>query len=268
MQFARINGISLHYRASGLGTGKPAIAFVNSLGTDLRIWQAVAEELSPDFAILAYDKRGHGLSDIGQTPYAMADHAADLAGLMEHLDIRRAIVCGVSVGGQIALQLSFDRPSSVAGLVLSNTAAKIGDEDFWSARMTLIAEKGLAAVVDGILERWFSPSFRDPANPAFSGYRNMLTRQSAEGYLATCAAIRAFDRRADLAHIAVPAACIGAEFDGATPPAQVEELAAGIADARYELISGAGHIPCVEAPGRVAEIVRALVQRVEEETTA
>jgi 3-oxoadipate enol-lactonase len=252
MQFARINGISLHYRVSGLGTGKPAIAFVNSLGTDLRIWQAVAEELSPDFAILAYDKRGHGLSDIGQTPYAMADHAADLAGLMEHLDIRRAIVCGVSVGGQIALQLSFDRPEMVTGLVLSNTAAKIGDEDFWSARMALIAEKGLAAVANGILERWF----------------NMLTRQHAEGYLATCAAIRAFDRRADLARIAVPAACIGAEFDGATPPAQVEELAAGIADARYEFISGAGHIPCVEAPGRVAGIVRALAQRAEKETIA
>jgi len=262
MRFVHIDNLALHYRATGLDQGKPLIVFVNSLGTDWRIWAEVIDGLKEEFAILAYDKRGHGLSDLGPVPYAMADHAADLAGLMDHLGLSGALVCGVSVGGQIAQQLYHDRPDLVAGLVLSNTAAQIGNPEFWAQRIERIREDGIEAVAEGIIERWFAPDFRRPDNAAHAGYRNMLIRQPVEGYLATCAAIRDFDRRADAARIAVPVACIGGEADGATPPELVEEFARSIPGAEYVLIRGAGHLPCVERPIRVVEIIRGLAQRI------
>lgn len=261
MQFASINGNSVHYAARGITPGKPVIVFINSLGSDFRIWDDVIATLGENYGSLTYDKRGHGLSDTGTTPYAISDLSADLAGLMDHLGLSGAIVCGLSVGGQIAQQLYHDRPDLVAGLVLSNTAARIGDADFWAQRIALIEQQGLEPVAPGILERWFSPAFRADGNPAFPPYRNMLIRQPVAGYLATCAAIRDFDRRADAGSITVPVACLVGEFDGATPPALVEDLARSIPGATFELIEGVGHIPCVERADRVADIIGALARR-------
>lgn len=261
MQFASVDGLAIHYRSMGLDTGRPLIVFINSLGTDFRIWDEVVAGLSDRFAILAYDKRGHGLSDLGVVPYAMADHARDLAGLLDHLGLSAALVCGLSVGGQVAQQLYYDRPDLVSGLVLCGTAARIGDADFWAQRIAVIEEKGLAAVADAILTRWFTEGFRDPANPAFALCRNMLMRQPVEGYLATCAAIRDFDRRADTGRITVPVQCIVGDADGATPPALVEDFARTIPGAAFSIIAGAGHIPPVEAPHRLTENVRAFAAR-------
>lgn len=256
MQFASVDGLAIHYRSQGLETGKPLIVFANSLGTDFRIWDDVAAGLASDYAILAYDKRGHGLSDLGATPYTIADHARDLAGLMDHLGLSSAIICGLSVGGQVAQQLYFDRPDLVSGLVLCDTAARIGDADFWAQRIAVIEEKGLAAVADAILTRWFTPAFRVPQNPAYALARNMLMRQPVEGYLATCAAIRDFDRRADAASITVPVHCVAGDADGSTPPALVEAFARSIPGAGFSIIAGAGHIPPVEAPRPLIEIIR------------
>ena len=83
MQFARVNGLSIHYRLIGAPQKQPVIAFANSLGTDFRIWDGMVERLGGHFACLRYDKRGHGLSDLGEPPYAMADHVGDLVGLLD-----------------------------------------------------------------------------------------------------------------------------------------------------------------------------------------
>ncbi|PLU30471.1 3-oxoadipate enol-lactonase, partial [Sinorhizobium medicae] len=99
MQFTRINDVTIHYRVVGAVAEKPVLVFINSLGTDFRIWRDLVLRLSGDFAIVLYDKRGHGLSDIGQVPYSIEDHATDLAGLLDRLAVKGAIVCGLSVGG-------------------------------------------------------------------------------------------------------------------------------------------------------------------------
>ena len=86
MAFARVNGVVIHYDLRGPAK-KPAVVFSNSLGTDFRIWDAVAERLERDFRLVFYDKRGHGLSEATPQPYAMTDHVGNLAGLIDYLDL-------------------------------------------------------------------------------------------------------------------------------------------------------------------------------------
>jgi 3-oxoadipate enol-lactonase len=255
LQFARINDITLHFEATGLASGRPTLVFVNSLGTDQRIWNGVRAALPPAWATLAYDKRGHGLSDLGATPHSIDDHVADLAGLMDHLGIARAVICGVSVGGLIAQGFCHWHPDRVAGLLLSNTALKIGDDASWNTRIAAVETGGIAALADGIIERWFSPGYRTPGNAAFAGYTNMLVRQSAAGYAATCAAIRDADFTAKSPAIAVPTLCVAGDSDLATPPALVEALAAAIPGAEYQLIARAGHLPMIEQPAVFAALL-------------
>lgn len=259
MQFAYLNNVAIHYQTIGAPAGKPVIVFANALGTDFRIWRDVIVRLAGDFAIVTYDKRGHGLSDIGETPYSMDDHVSDLEALLDHLQIRDAIICGLSVGGVIAQGLYARRKDLVRGLILCDTAPKIGDADGWNARIRTVTDSGIAALADGILEKWFTPSFRSAGNGEFAGYRNMLTRTPVEGYAGTCAALRDVDYTREAGLIGVPALCVVGDQDGSTPPELVLAMAKTIPGANYEVISDAGHLPCVEQPETLVAVMRAFV---------
>ena len=260
MQFEKLNDVTLHYQVIGAPEGKPVIVFSNSLGTDFRIWRDVIVQLVGDFSIVTYDKRGHGLSDAPSAPYSIDDHVNDLAALLDHLDVKGAIICWLSVGGLIAQGLTLSRPDLVKALVLCDTGHKIGDAALWNGRIKSVKEIGIPAISDLILERWFSIGYRDPENPAFTGYRHMLERTSVEGYMGTCAAIRDTDFTEQTATIKVPTLCIVGSEDGATPPALVVELAKLIKGARYEVIEGAGHLPCIEKPDALFDIMQIFLQ--------
>ena len=262
MQFVSINDVVIRYDVAGAGDRKPVIVFINSLGTDARIWDLVLPKLSEDFALVTYDKRGHGLSDVGQTPYSIEDHASDLIGLLETLDIKKAIICGLSVGGLIAQSLYQQRPDLVSALILCDTAHKIGTAESWNNRIAAVEQNGIASMCDAIMERWFTPAFRRPENAAYHGYRNMLTRQSAVGYAATCAALRDADLTESTKRIAVPTLCVVGDQDGSTPPDVVLSMAKLIHGARYEVIKDAGHIPCVEQPEMLTEMIRAFIDTI------
>jgi 3-oxoadipate enol-lactonase len=259
MQFARVNGITIHYQIIGGPGDRPVIVFANSLGTDFRIWRDVIVRLAGDFAIVVYDKRGHGLSDVGGLPCSIEDHAADLAGLLDMLAIRAAFICGLSVGGLIALSLYQQRPDLVEGLILCDTAHRIGTANTWNARIAAIEQNGLASIVDAVMERWFTPAFRRPENATYAGYCNMLARQPVEGYVATCSAIRDADYTEAAARIAVPAICIVGDQDSSTPPDLVRSTAKLIPNARFEIIRDCGHLPCIEQPQALCDVIRAFI---------
>ncbi|MDR6902860.1 3-oxoadipate enol-lactonase [Rhizobium miluonense] len=259
MQFARINDVTIHYQIIGGPADKPVLVFANSLGTDFRIWRDVVVRLAGDFAIVLYDKRGHGLSDLGQMPYSIEDHATDLAGLLDFLSVKNAIICGLSVGGLVAQSLYQRRPDLVRALILCDTAHKIGTAESWNARIAKVEADGIESIVDSIMERWFTPAFRRPENIAYDGYCNMLIRQPVAGYVATCAALRDADLTEAAAKIAVPTICIVGDQDGSTPPELVLSTAKLIPNARYEVIKDAGHIPCVEQPEALTEVIRAFI---------
>jgi 3-oxoadipate enol-lactonase len=256
VQFAKLNGITLHYRVIGSPAEKPVIVFSNSLGTDFRIWDDVIDLLKSDYAIVTYDKRGHGLSDCAAAPHRIEDHVADLAALLDHLALKNVILCGLSVGGLIAQGLVASRPELVGKLILSDTAHKIGTAEGWNTRIDAIAKNGLASILDPVMERWFTPAFRSPANTAYLIYCNMFTRQPADGYAATCAAIRDADFTRSTAQISLPTLVIVGDQDGSTPPDLVRSTADMIAGSRFEVIAGAGHLPCIEQPRAFVALVR------------
>lgn len=256
MQFVNLGGVALHYEHRSGNARRPLLVFVNSLGTDLRIWDEVVGELAADFPVLRYDKRGHGLSDLGNPPYSIADHAADLTGLIAHTGAAEVILCGLSIGGLIAQHYAAARPASLRALVLCDAAHRIGGPDFWNQRIAAVERDGVAGIADGILERWFTPAFRAGSAALHAGCRNMLIRQPAAGYAGSCAAVRDADHTALVAGITAPTLVLAGDQDGATPPDLVRSMADLIPGARFEIIADAGHIPCVEQPAALVARLR------------
>jgi len=260
MRFSRINGIVLHYDDTGPRPDAPTLVFSNSLGTDYRSWDSLVALLRDRVRIVRYDKRGHGLSQATPAPYRIDDHVSDLAGLLDHLALDRIVLCGLSVGGLIAQGLAARQPEWLQALILCDTAAKIGTEEMWAARIAAIEQGGIEAIADAIMERWLSAEFRGGRPEETAGWRNMLVRTPAAGYLGTCAAIRDADLSAEAARIAMPTLCIVGSEDGATPPDLVRGTADMISGAAFKVIDGAGHLPCIEQPAAMAGLITSFLE--------
>ena len=262
MKFAAINGTSIHFKFENAGEGKPLIVFSNSLATDFRIWQECVDDLSADYSILLYDKRGHGLSGMGNPPYQIDDHVNDLALLMDHLTLSSAVVVGLSVGGLIAQGLYHARPDLTKALILCDTAAKIGNADMWNDRINIARIDGMAALVEANMQRWFSPAFHRDRATDLEGFRAMFTRTPVDGYTGTGMAIRDADFRAQALKISIPTICVVGDQDGATPPELVRGTADMIPRAKFKVVKDAGHIPCAEQPAAICKIIREMMETV------
>lgn len=256
MDFVRIGNVVLHHAVSGPDHA-PAIVLVNALGSDFRIWSSVAPRLAARHRVIVYDKRGHGLSDCPRGPWSIDDHVDDLVGLLDHLKVGRVLAVGLSVGGLVVQRLWQRAPERVAGLVLACTAAKIGTPDVWEARIAEVRASGVTPLVENVLTRWFTPAFRAAHPATVAGWGNMVARTPADGYAATCAALRDADYRAEAAQIAVPVLCIAGDQDGSTPAPVVAETAALIPGARLETLAGAAHMAGIEQGAHVAGLIAA-----------
>ena len=267
MPFVSIGGVTLHYRhLTAPGDARP-IVFINSLGTDFRVWSAITRGFAAH-PTLVYDKRGHGLSDLGDTPYSMEDHVDDLIGLVEHLGLKHLVLCGLSVGGLIAQGFHDRRPDLVDGIILCDTAHKIGTDESWNARIAAVEQNGIGSIADGVMKMWFTPAFHEKKAAELAGYRNMVSRQSLQGYVATCAAIRDVDYTEAARRIAVPVLCVVGDQDGSTPPDLVRSTAELIPRARFEIIKDAGHIPCVEQPAALTKLIQGFIAALPPRETA
>jgi 3-oxoadipate enol-lactonase len=259
IQFVTIDGITLHYSVEGVPDRVPLV-FINSLGTDFRIWDNVIPHFADRFRIIRYDKRGHGLSDCPPGPYSIRDHSDDLASLLDYLQVNEAIVVGISVGGLIALDYAINHPQQVKGLVLSDTGAKLGTAEYWNERIEAVRTHGLDHLAEPILTRWFAPIFLEQRPAEYQGYSNMLTRTPADGYNGTCAALGAADLREPARTITAQALVLCGAEDLATPPEVGRELAQTLPNARFERIAQAGHLPCIEQPdvmaGKIDQFLR------------
>lgn len=260
MAFGRFNHQLLHFRDENPQQER-TIVFANSLGTDLRIWDEAAAHFGGGFRILRYDLRGHGLSDAPPPPYSLDDHVADLAAMLDAREISHAIVVGLSVGGMIAQALAAQRPDLVRLLVLCDTAHKVGTPEMWNARIEAIRKGGLVSIADAVLDRWFSHEFRRTHTMDIAGYRNMLTRTPAEGYIGTCATLRDADLTSTAPRLTQPTLCLVGEEDGATPPELVKSLSEVIPSASFGTIPNAGHLPCIEQPRVLAGWIESFVRR-------
>lgn len=259
MNVTRANGVQLHYSVEG-PEDRPVIVFSNSLGTDFRVWDRLVDRFDERYRMVRYDKRGHGLSEMTPAPYAMDDHVGDLIGLLDHLRLDSVVVCGLSVGGMIAQGLAARQPERMRAMILMDTAAKIGTAEMWNDRIKAIEAGGIEVLADPIMERWLSATFRAEKPEETLVWRNMLTRTTRDGYLGTSAAIRDTDFTESTKKIAMPVLGIGGSEDGSTPPDVVRGTIDLIAGGRFKLVEGAGHLPCVEDPDKVAALITGFLE--------
>ena len=242
--FADIDGARIHHRFDG-PAGAPVLMLSNSLGTDLSMWGPQVVALARSFRVLRYDTRGHGASSVTPGPYDVDRLGRDVVGLLDALAIDRVHFCGLSLGGVTGMWLGIHAPDRLRSLALCNTAAHIGSSDLWNARIERVREGGMAAIAQGVIERWFTPGFLTREPDTAAAMRRMLERASAEGYIAGCAAVRDMDQREAIAGIRVPALVIAGAHDTATPAADGRFLAAQIPAARYVEIDAA-HLSNIE----------------------
>ena len=248
---------TFHYDLAG-SQGAPVLLFSNSLGTDLSMWDRQADALSRDFRVLRYDSRGQGQSVVSPNPYSMDNLADDVLVLLQELDILKVHFCGLSMGGMIGMSLAVCAPDRIGKLILCNTAPKIGTQQTWDTRVNAVRDGGMEAVVDGVLERWFTADFRKTSPASIQRTREMLLRSPIEGYVGGCTAVRDMDARESLAGIRIPTLIISGTHDPVTTPGNGRFMAEKIAGSVYKELRAA-HLSNIEAADAFTmELVRFL----------
>jgi 3-oxoadipate enol-lactonase len=242
---AELDGLKVNYTSQGPDRAS-TLVFAHSLGCDSAMFDAVTMRLPQGLRVVTYDLRGHGQTEVTDPPYAMGTLVRDAEMLMDHLSLKKVVFVGVSIGGMIAQALAVKRLDLIKGLVLSNTAAKIGTRELWQERIDAVTGGGLDAIADGVMERWFAKDFIEDGDHA--PWRDKLTAMSPQGYVGCCAAIAGTDLITPTSSLRLPTLAIAGSEDRATPPDMVRETAELIPGSSFRLIKGAGHLPPIDRP--------------------
>ncbi|OOY25053.1 3-oxoadipate enol-lactonase [Thioclava sediminum] len=253
------DGVTLHILDQGPRDGR-VVMFGNSLGSDLRLWEALIPHLPEGLRLIRFDKRGHGLSDCPPGPYSIEDLSGDAAAICDALGLRDVTFIGLSIGGLIGQSLAARRPDLLRALVLMDTAAKIGTPEMWNERIANVRRDGIASISDAILARWFAPGFAEAHPAEFALCRNMLERGPDEGYAGCCAAIAGADQTEATRALTLPVMAMTGADDASTPPDLVRATAE-LCGAAFHEIANAGHLPCYEQPKAVAALLKAFLDK-------
>lgn len=246
--------VDLFARVSGAESADaPTVVFAHALGCDMRIWEPVLPFLPPELRVIRMDMRGHGASGVPAAPYSMGALISDAEAVCDALKVRDCVFVGLSIGGMIAQGLAVKRLDIMRGLVLSNTAAKIGNAPLWQDRIDKARKGGTEALAEGTMPRWFSRGFRE--SPEFAQWRTMFTNTPVEGYAGCAAAIAGTDFYTPTSGLRLPTLGIACSEDGSTPADLVRETVDLIPGSHFRLMRRVGHMPCVEAPEAYAALL-------------
>jgi 3-oxoadipate enol-lactonase len=237
----------------------PPLVLLNSLGTNLHMWDAQVEQLRNTLRVIRLDTRGHGASDTPTEPGTIEHYGRDVLALLDTLDIGRAHICGLSLGGVIAQWLTIYYPERVLSATFANTAARIGDEATWDARIAAVQGGGLAAIREAVLARFLSAAYRQNHPWETQRIGEMLLNTSQFGYIAACTALRTADLRALVSGIQTPTLILAGELDESTPPSQARELHAAIANSQLFIFPATAHLSNIEHPIEFSKLVLAFI---------
>jgi 3-oxoadipate enol-lactonase len=240
MPIAEIDGARVYYEWSGRADAETMV-LVNSLGSDLHIWDKVVPAFEQKYRVLRYDVRGHGLSSTSTRPYTIAQLGAELLGLFDGAEVGQAHVCGVSLGGMLGIWMGIHHPKRAGRLILANTAARIGTREGWDERIAAVRGGGMAPIAQLMPGRWFTERYRQEHPLEMEQICRMIEGTSSEGYIGCCEVLRDADLRGDLGRIDAPSLVIAGSADPATPPAGCRALHAALRNSEY-LELDAAHI--------------------------
>ncbi|MEO7522121.1 MAG: alpha/beta fold hydrolase [Gemmatimonas sp.] len=250
---ATLRGLRVGYDDAGRGL---PVVFLHGFPHDRSLWSHQRIALSSRIRCIVPDLRGFGESD--GTPHDMDTFADDVVALLDHLDIGDAVVCGLSMGGYIAMTLWRRHPTRVRALVLCDTRAgadSAEQRDARNAAMVKARAEGASAFADAQLEKMVGAETHANRPDVVETMRAMMARQSVAGITGALQALRDRpDSRNTIASVSVPTLVIVGADDVLTPPAEsqaIMELLPEASGARLEIIDGAGHVSCVERPAAV-----------------
>jgi len=241
--------IEINYEVLGKQDA-PVVVLSHSLGSSLAMWNRQIEALESHFRVLCYDMRGHGGSDTPQGAYTLEQLGEDVIGFLDALRIQVVHWVGLSIGGMIGQYLALNHADRIRSLVLCDTAAALPEEAqaMRRERIAIAREKGMDALVEPTLDRWFTSSYLRQNPPQVELIRRQFLATPVGGYIGCSEAIGDLNYLERLSEIRTPTLIIVGEDDPGTPVAASEAMHERIPDSRLVVVPSCAHLSNVEQP--------------------
>ena len=245
--FADVNATRIHYTIEGDG---PWLCFSHSLACDSSMWDEQLAHYRDRYRVLRFDTRGHGASAAPPGAYSLDMLADDLHGLLQQLGIERLHFVGLSMGGMIGQTYELKYPGRFLSLTLADTSGRIPAEaqPLWEQRIQTARDKGMPALVDGTLARWFTEAYRNTQPAQMARIGTLIRNTPAAGFIGCAEAIRRLDLLERDRAIACPTLIVVGEQDAGTPVAMSQALQAAIPGAELVILPNASHLSNIEQP--------------------
>jgi 3-oxoadipate enol-lactonase len=248
------DGVRIAYRVDG-DDSRDALVLINSLGTDLRLWEPQMAELTRHFRVIRYDCRGHGESEVPPLPATLDRLGADLIALLDCLHVDIAHLCGISLGGITALWAATYHRERIARCVFASASARFGTAESWDERIRAVRAGGMAAISETVVGRFLGAPFRAAHPDVTRRITDMVEATPADGYVAVCAALRDADLRDVVSRIRAPSLVLAGELDQSAPLRQSRELYTSMANSELVVLPGAAHLTNVEQADEFTRVV-------------
>ena len=243
----KVKGIQINYELSGKA-GAAVVMLSHSLGSSLVMWEPQMRAIEPHYRVLRYDTRGHGSTDGPTGPYTLEQLGEDAIGLVDALSIDVVHWVGLSLGGMVGQYLALNQPHRLRGLVLCDTAAIMPKEGqaMRQERIETARNKGMQALLQPTLERWFTPPFLKQNSQEVTLIRNQFLATPVEGYIGCIEAIKGLNYLDRLREIKTPTLIIVGEDDLGTPVTTSKAMQKRIPDSKLVVLPAAAHLSNVE----------------------
>ena len=246
---AKIRGAELAYDVRGSG---PALLLLHAFPLGLAQWDEQARALSGAFQVVRFDARGFGGSPPGDGLLTMERIADDAVGLLDHLDVSRAIVCGLSMGGYAAFALVRRHADRLKALVLADTRAGADSDAARAARAAQadkVRKEGSASIADAVLPKLVGETTHAQRPELVARLKETIAANPPRGIADALAGLAArADSTSTLREVRVPTLVVCGAEDVLTPVSESEALVRGIAGSQIQIIPGAGHLSSLENP--------------------
>ena len=242
-----VNGLKINYEIAGDG---PWLTLSHSLACDLHMWDEQMDALTKKYKVLRYDTRGHGKSEAPAGAYTLDGLADDAHGLLAALGVQRTHWAGLSMGGMIGQTFALKYPGIFQSMTLADTTSRYPAEAVaaWADRIKTAETKGMEAVVEGTLARWFTEPYRKTNPPGVARVAATIRATPVAGFAGCCHALPKINLTHRLKEIACPTLVIVGEQDPGTPVAMAREIHEATPGSRLVIIPSAAHISNIEQP--------------------
>ena len=263
---AVVNGVEIYYIDIGAPKALPVV-LIHGFPFSHEMWQPQIEFLKSKFRVIAYDIRGHGNSGVGDGQYMIESFVDDLVGLLNHLKIEKAVLCGLSLGGYIALRVIERNPERVKALILADTQSKSDSTETKlrrAASIKSIKTLGVKQYAESFVKAVFSTDSLAKKNYAVEKIKQIIQLNSSLGI---CGALLALASRTDttetLAGIKVPTLILVGEHDTLTPPLASQEMHDKVPKSEIHLISNTAHMSNLENPDEFNELILGFLSKLD-----